>query len=178
MKNPSFPTKLLWIDLEMTGLDAQAQRIIEVAALVTDFELNELARLERIIHQSDAVLENAEAWPKENMAELFDQVRASTHAEADVQAELCQLVETHFGSEKAILAGNSIHQDRKFIKQWWTDLEKLLHYRMLDVSTLKVWLQGSKQAVFEKSETHRAMDDILESIAEFKWALEALKHDS
>ena len=166
---------LVWIDLEMTGLDPESQRIIEVAVLVTDFELNELGRLERIIHQSDAVLENAEAWPKENMASLFDQVRESKHVEADVQAELCQLVQVHFGNEKAILAGNSIHQDRKFIRQWWADLESLLHYRMLDVSTLKVWLQGSKQVVFDKSETHRAMDDILESIAEFKWALEVLK---
>ena len=174
MKESDIPSKLLWIDLEMTGLDP-SQRIIEVAVIVTDSNLNELERFEAILHQDQIVLENAEEWPKQNMQELFKQVSQSENSEEEVQSKLVELIRNQFGDEPAVLAGNSIHQDRRFIRRWWPQVEELLHYRMLDVSSLKIWLQASQQKQYDKNETHRAMDDILESIEEFKWSLEQLK---
>ncbi len=174
MNKTDFPTKLLWVDLEMTGLDPEKQRIIEVAVLVTDFELNELARYEAVIHQPEPVLEAAEDWPRENMSELFDQVRNAEKNEGTIVDDLEALIMEHFGDEPATLAGNSVHQDRRFIRQWWPGIEQLLHYRMLDVTTLKIWVGGSMDKQFEKGEQHRALEDIEESIVEFKWCLEQL----
>lgn len=171
------PTKLLWIDLEMTGLNPETQKIIEVAAIVTDFDLNEVASYSAIIMQDDEVLDNAEEWPKSNMSELFQLVRNSDKQESTVIGELHTLIKKCFGDEPAILAGNSIHQDRKFITKWWPQVDNLLHYRMLDVSTLKVILQGKTgDEGYQKQEVHRAMDDIKESIAELKWSLGELKN--
>lgn len=174
MTENDIPTKLLWVDLEMTGLDPAKQRIIEVAALVTDFNFVELDRFEMIIHQPEEVLQAAEDWPKENMKELFDLVRKSEHHEEDVIDAFCDFIKTNFGDERAVLAGNSIHQDRRFIRQWWTQVDNLLHYRMFDVSTLKMWIQGTMQKEFIKGDSHRALDDIQESIDEFRWSLEQL----
>jgi oligoribonuclease len=92
-----------------------------------------------------------------------------------VEQELMALVHEHFGSEPAILAGNSIHNDRNFIKQWWPELDLKLHYRMLDVSSLKVFMQGRYGVEFEKKEVHRAFDDIQASIAELQYYLEWLR---
>lgn len=174
MSENDVPTKLLWVDLEMTGLDPVKQRIIEVAAVITDFNLEEAARYEAIIHQPDEVLDNAEQWPKDNMSELFDAVRRSEKDEETVVGELLGLIQAHFGEEKAVLAGNSIHQDRRFIRQWWPKLEEVLHYRMLDVSSFKIWMQGALNKEFVKEENHRALGDIEESIIELKWCLEQL----
>ena len=174
MGENDIPTKLLWMDLEMTGLDPE-QRIIEVAVLITDFEFNELARYEAILNQPEEVLENAEDWPKQNMQEVFKLVRESTMSEEQVIQDLVDLTKQHFGDERAVLAGNSIHQDRRFIRRWWQPLEELLHYRMIDVSSFKIWLQGAKQEEYIKKEAHRAMGDIQESIDELKWSLEKLK---
>ncbi len=174
-ENNDLPTKLLWIDLEMTGLNPTTQRIIEVAALVTDFEFNQLDKYEAVIHQPDSILDAAEQWPRENMQDLFDQVRDSQVGEEQVIAELAELIQRNFGDEPAVLAGNSIHQDRLFIRQWWAPVEKKLHYRMLDVSTLKIWIQGSQGEAFAKQEKHRALEDIEESIDELKWALGKLR---
>ena len=168
------PKKLLWIDLEMTGLDPEKQVIIEVAAVVTDFSLTEIARYESLVHHAPEVLAGAEDWPKEHMQELFTEVAQAEKNNDEVQAELIEFVRTHF-DEPAILAGNSIHQDRRFIRASWPLLEQKLHYRMLDVSTLKVWLEGTKGVSYEKKEAHRALGDILESISELSWALQALK---
>ena len=172
------PSKLLWIDLEMTGIDPSKQRIIEVAAIVTDFNLHEIARYDSIIHQPDPVLDNAEDWPKENMQGLFEQVRKTHKNEGTVVDELEEFISKYFHGEPAVLAGNSIHQDRRFIRRWWPRIEALLHYRMLDVSTLKVWIQGAHGQQFEKSEQHRAQGDIEESIEELRWALELLAADN
>lgn len=172
---PELPTQLLWVDLEMTGLDPYTQRIIEVAAIVTDFEFNEVAKYEAIIHQEEDVLEKAEDWPKANMQKLFKEVRKSKTSEEQVVTDLLDLIHDHFPEEAVILAGNSIHNDRRFIRNWWPNIEGHLHYRMLDVSTFKIWLQGTKGVSFEKSEEHRALGDIRESISELKWCLEQLK---
>ncbi len=175
MNENDIPSKFLWMDLEMTGL-SPLQRIIEVAVIVTDSQLHELARYEAIIYQDEEVLANAEDWPKQNMQELLEEVRHSTNTESDVRVEINNLIKRHFGSEKAVLAGNSIHQDRRFIRQWWPDIDSQLHYRMLDVSAFKIWVQTTSKKEFGKAETHRALDDILESIDELKWCLSELKN--
>jgi len=176
------PTKLLWVDLEMTGLDAGQDVILEVAAEVTDFSFKTLASYEsRVQHPKEVVLARMQKniwWNDfpENRDE-FVQKLASGKPLGAVEQDLIALVEGQFGREPAILAGNSIHNDRNFIKQWWPALDLKLHYRMLDVSALKVYMMGKYGAdvEFEKKEVHRAFDDIQASIAEWQYYLEWLR---
>ena len=172
---PNTPKKLLWVDLEMTGLNPRKQKIIEIAAIVTDFDLSELGRFERIVQQSARTFKRAEQWPKDNMQELFKESEMAGIPEKEVIEDFTVFIEQHFGQEKAILAGNSIHQDRRFIRAGWDDVEEKLHYRMFDVSTLKIWVEGQTGKTYQKKEAHRALDDILESIEELKWLLKELK---
>lgn len=169
-------TKLLWVDLEMTGLDAQNDVIIEVAAEVTDWTFKTLASYEAIIHQSDEALNRANPWAKEQHAKsgLTEKVRQSTKTETTVIHELVEFIRSNFGDEPVVLAGNSIHNDRLFIKRWWPDVEALLHYRMLDVTSWKLPMQGKYGVVFDKNDGHRAFDDIQASIAELQYYLEWL----
>jgi len=171
------PTKLFWVDLEMTGLDSDKDVIIEVAAEVTDFNFKTLANYEAIIHQSDEKLANMNEWAMQQHASsgLVERIRRQGRPEKDVKHELVGFIKAQFGNEPAILAGNSIHNDRMFIKKWWPEVDALLHYRMLDVSSLKVFMQGHYGVQFEKKEVHRAFDDIQASIAEFQYYLEWLK---
>lgn len=169
------PKKILWMDLEFTGLDHNKQRIIEVGILVTDFKFNELDKYEAVINQSDQILAAAEDWPKENMQPLFDEVRSSEIQETTVISDICDLIDRNFIDEPVILAGNSIHSDRKFVKAWWPEVDAKLHYRMLDVTSYKVWLQGSDGEPYAKQSSHRALEDIRESINEMKWSLEQLR---
>src|SRR5665647_1250909 len=114
------PTKLLWVDLEMTGLDVQSDVIIEVAVEVTDFNFKTLASYEAIIHQPDNVMERANDWAKQQHAisGLAERVRTQGRPEQEVVHELVGFIQAQFGDEPAILAGNSIHNDRNFIKRW------------------------------------------------------------
>lgn len=168
------PTKLLWVDLEMTGLDVQNDVILEIAAEVTDMDFKTLASYEAVIHQPDEVLERANDWAKQQHAKsgLTERVRGEGRPEQEVVHELADFIKAQFGDESAVLAGNSIHNDRNFIKRWWPDVDALLHYRMLDVSAWKVLMQGKYGVVFEKKEVHRAFDDIQASIAELQHYLE------
>ena len=174
------PTRLLWVDLEMTGLDSAEDVILEVAAEITDFEFNTLASYEAMVAQpSDIVAERMQknAWWQsypENRDEFIRKTSDASVAKllAQVESELIALVEQHFGSEPAVLAGNSIYNDRKFIAQWWPKLDLKLHYRMLDVSAWKVFMQGAYGVQFEKREVHRAFDDIQASVAELQHYLE------
>lgn len=170
-------TKLLWVDLEMTGLDPERHVITEVAAEVTDWNFNTLGTYEAIIFHPDDVLDQANDWTKaqDAVSGLFNQVRTEGRPEQDVQRELAEFIRKQFGDEPAVLAGNSIHQDRRFIRQWWSDVEALLHYRMLDVTGWKVVLEGKYGVRFEKQEQHRAGADIHESIAELQYYLEWLQ---
>ena len=173
------PTKLLWVDLEMTGLDPEVHRILEVGAFITDFSFKKIpdSNFHAIVFQSDATLDAASDVSKKmgTLNGLNDQVRSQGRPEADVQREFAALIRHHFGDEPATLAGNSIHQDRRFIRKWWPEVDALLHYRMLDVSSLKVYMQGKYGLDFEKKETHRALGDIEESIAEWEYYMEWLK---
>lgn len=179
----AIPTKLLWVDLEMTGLDAQHDVILEVAAEITDFNMVTLASYEACVRQpKNVVVDRMQKnvwWASypENRDEFVRKLDQGKPSE-QVEQELISLVEEHFGTEPAILAGNSIHNDRNFIKQWWPALDLKLHYRMLDVSSWKIFMQGRHGVEFEKKEVHRAFDDIQASIAELQYYLEWFKENT
>jgi oligoribonuclease len=170
--------KLLWIDLEMTGLDPQKDKILEVAAIATDMQLNEIASFEAVVKVDEEVMKSrmvGEFWEKNSKSRdaLMVQNRDGKPV-AEVEKELLEFVGQNFGQE-IYLAGNSIHQDRKFLEQEMPELNKKLHYRMLDVSAWKIYFENALGKKFIKPENHRALDDINGSIEEFKWYLTFLK---
>lgn len=174
------PTKLLWMDLEMTGLDAQQDVILEVAAEVTDFNMVTLASYEaRLKQPREVVVDRMQknVWWANYPANRDEFVTRLDEGktDAEVEQDLIALLAEHFGDEPAVLAGNSIHNDRNFIKQWWPAFDLKLHYRMLDVSAWKVFMQGRHDVTFEKKEVHRAFDDIQASIAELQYYVEWFK---
>lgn len=177
--------KLLWIDLEMTGLDPEKDRILEVAAIATGWDLEpietktgEKAELTAVVKVSEELMKKrmvGEFWEKN--AESRDglmQQNALGKSVTEVEDELLAFVDKYFG-EEVILAGNSIHQDRKFIDREWPRLAERLHYRMLDVSAWKVYFEGAKKQKFIKREAHRALDDIKGSIEELQWYLSFMR---
>ena len=175
-KKPDRPTKLFWVDLEMTGLDTQRDIILEIAAEITDFHFSTLARYEaHVKHPPELVRARMQknAWWDEYPKNRDDFLRDLSSGKdlQEVERELVTLLEEQFGSEPVVLAGNSIHQDRQFIRRWWPAVESKLHYRMLDVTTLKVFMQGRYGVEFEKKEVHRAFDDIQASINELQYYL-------
>lgn len=169
-------TKLLWVDLEMTGLDVTKDVIIEIAAEVTDFNFKTLASYEAVIAQPQEKLDAMDEWCQEQHSKsgLLDRITAEGRTEKEVIHELVGFITAEFGNEPAVLAGNSIHNDRNFIKQWWPEVDQLLHYRMLDVSSFKILMQSKYDEQFKKKEVHRAFDDIQASIAELQHYLEVL----
>jgi oligoribonuclease len=177
------PTKLLWVDLEMTGLDPNEDLILEIAAEITDFDFKTIASYEAIVKQpKDKVLERMgkNIWWADypsNRDDFLAKVEGGKEP-AQVEAELIALIEEQFGQEPAILSGNSIHNDRGFIRKYWPNLDLKLHYRMLDVSAWKVLIQGKYGVKFDKKEVHRAFDDIQASIAELQYYLEWFKNES
>lgn len=171
---------MLWMDLEMTGLEPELDRILEVAVLATDWDFRETARYEAVVHvEADYVQERManqfwDNYPEVRKA-LQEQNKSGKRPEV-VEKELIEFIEQYFdGEEPVILAGNSIHQDRKFIDREWPELAKKLHYRMLDVSAWKVVFNGKYRKKFAKPETHRALEDIKGSIQELKYYLKKVK---
>lgn len=179
----AIPAKLLWVDLEMTGLEVEKDVLLEIAAEVTDFNFITLASYEaRIKQDHETVVDRMQKniWWKEYPANR-DQFIGSLGKGKDlavVEQEMIKLVDEQFNGEPAILAGNSIHNDRNFIKHWMPALDLKLHYRMLDVTTLKIIMQGKYGYEFEKNDAHRAFDDIQASIAELQHYLDKLKDGS
>ena len=170
--------KLLWIDLEMTGLSPVKDRILEVAAIATDFDLNEVARFEAVVKVSPRLMKKrmvGEFWEKnaESRDGLMKQI-ASGKSATEVERELIKFIDENFGDE-IYLAGNSIHQDEKFIEHEWPKLRARLHYRMLDVSAWKIYFENALGKKFTKREMHRALDDIEGSIEELKYYLGFMK---
>lgn len=171
------PTKLLWVDLEMTGLEPTEDVILEVAVEVTDFNFKTLETYEARLKQGhDTVVKRMQAniWWREypaNRDEFLNGLESAKDPK-QVEAELVELLARNFGDEPAVLAGNSIHNDRNFIKQWLPAFDIKLHYRMVDVSTLKILMQAKYGHVYEKDSKHRAYDDIQASIAELQDYLE------
>lgn len=167
------PTKLLWVDLEMTGLEPSKDVLLEVGLEVTDFDFKTLETYEARINQDqNLVVERMQAniWWREFPTNRDDFLANLSHGKSldQIEQELIELVYKHFGDEPAVLAGNSIYNDRLFIKHWMPKLDLKLHYRMLDVSAFKILMQGKYGVVFEKDSTHRAFDDIQASIAELQ----------
>jgi oligoribonuclease len=168
---------LVWIDMEMTGLDPSKERIIEIATILTDGNLVELGvGPDLVIHQDDAVLAAMDDWNRTHhkASGLTERVKASTVTDGDAEAQTLAFIAQHVGAkDRPVLAGNSIHQDRRFIRKYMPKLDVRLHYRMVDVSTIKElarrWFPAiiAKQPV--KKDTHRALDDIRESIDELRY---------
>jgi oligoribonuclease len=169
---------LVWLDMEMSGLDPGKERIIEVAAIMTDGNLTELAvGPDLVIHQPDEVLAAMDDWNRKHhtASGLVERVKASAITDADAEAQLLAFIQTHVPSSKdrPVLAGNSIHQDRRFIRRYMPQLDARLHYRMVDVSTIKElarrWYPQVLLKQPQKKDTHRALDDIRESIDELRF---------
>lgn len=167
--------RLIWIDMEMTGLDPEACRIIEVAAIVTDNQLNVIAEAPVLaIHQSDALLAAMDEWctRTHGASGLVARVQASTIDEAAAEAQLIDFLSQHVTPGSSPMCGNSIGQDRRFMARYMPQLERFFHYRNLDVSTLKELCRRWRpdlMAGLHKQGTHLALDDIRESIAELRY---------
>ncbi|MBR7792755.1 oligoribonuclease [Undibacterium sp. FT147W] len=166
---------LIWVDMEMTGLDPDNDRIIEVAVVVTDSQLNVLAEGPVFaIHQSDETLNKMDAWNKgtHGRSGLIDKVKASTFSEADAEEALIAFLKPYVPAGKSPMCGNSICQDRRFMARGMPKLEAFFHYRNLDVSTLKELCRRWKPELstgFKKHQKHTALADIVESIEELKY---------
>ncbi len=165
---------LIWIDMEMTGLQPDSDRVIEIAMLVTDPQLNLVATGPvLVIHQPDEVLDGMDSWNKSTHARsgLIERVRASRLTEADAEGQALEFLGAHVPAGVSPMCGNSICQDRRFLARWMPRLEAHFHYRNLDVSTLKELVKRWKPELkaFAKEGKHEALADILESIEELKF---------
>ncbi|MEJ6668736.1 oligoribonuclease [Alcaligenes aquatilis] len=166
--------RLVWLDMEMTGLDPDKERIIEVAVVVTEADLTLVAEGPvLVVHQSNALLDGMDAWNKgtHGRSGLIDKVKASTLTEAQAEDQLLDFLKEHVPAGKSPLCGNTISQDRRFMYRYMPRLEAFFHYRNLDVSTLKeLALRWKPEVVksFVKQSRHEALTDIYESIDELK----------
>ena len=174
------PDNLIWIDLEMTGLDSQTDRIIEIAAIITDSQLNILAEGPVLaIHQSDATLAKMDDWNQKQHGEsgLIARVRASQTNEREAELRTLEFLNLYVPRGKSPMCGNSICQDRRFLARCMPELEAYFHYRNLDVSTLKElarrWYPERSKG-FSKTSAHLALQDIRDSIEELRFYRERL----
>ncbi len=172
---PQDQNNLIWIDMEMTGLVPESDRIIEVAIVVTDANLNTIAEGPvLVLNQPDAVLDAMDSWNKSTHKKsgLIDKVKASTLAEVDVEAQMIEFLKEHVPAATSPMCGNSICQDRRFMARCLPKLEAYFHYRNLDVSTLKELARRWKPEIMagmKKHGKHEALADIYESIEELKY---------
>ncbi|UDM17643.1 oligoribonuclease [Vogesella sp. XCS3] len=172
---PQDPTHLIWLDMEMTGLNPDGDRIIEVAMIITDGQLNVVAESPVIaVHQPDSVLDAMDDWNKNTHGKsgLVARVKASAVSEAQAEQLLLDFLQQYVPAGKSPMCGNTICQDRRFMARWMPQLEAYFHYRNLDVSTLKElckrWRPEIAKGVVKKGK-HEALADILESIEELRY---------
>jgi oligoribonuclease len=172
MQNAS---NLVWVDLEMTGLEPDRDVVIEMATIVTDSDLNTLAEGPVIaIHQVDSILDNMDEWntTHHNRSGLVERVKSSAYDESTAARETIAFLDEWVPRDSSPMCGNTICQDRRFMARHLPDLEVWFHYRNLDVSALKILMQRWRpdlEAGFRKSATHLALDDIRESIEELRY---------
>lgn len=160
---------IFWVDLEMTGLDPYESVILEFAGIVTDLKLNQQHRYQAVVHQPESELAKMNEWnwkthTESGLLELVPQGKPL----AVVEQEIIDFIHKHFGDDKPILAGNSIHQDRKFIDRYMKRLADNLHYRMIDVSSFKQVFRYLYNIEYSKASPHRAFEDISASIEELQ----------
>jgi len=162
--------------MEMTGLDEKTCKILEVAVVITDLDLQTLEEFHSVVKQPQAVLDGMDDWCKKTHGKsgLTAEV-SSGRSLADVEAGLVNLGKKHFGKENIVLCGNSVGQDRRFIDAYMATFAKMLHYRLIDVSSFKEIFRSKYGISMDKKDMHRARADILESIAELKHYLSFVK---
>ena len=172
---PQASANLVWMDLEMSGLDPKTCQILEIATLITDKDLNLVAQGPAlVVHQPDSVLEAMDDWNKNHHSHsgLTQAVKDSTLSLAEAERQTLEFVARHCAAKSSPLCGNTIYQDRRFLIEYMPKLEDYLHYRLVDVSTIKElvkrWYGPDFQAP-PKKQKHKALDDILETIEELKF---------
>ena len=164
---------LLWVDLEMTGLDEAVDSILEVAIVVTDIELKPLEEYHRVVFQPPTVLAAMNDWCKKTHGEsgLTALVAEGTPL-AQVEKEVLELIGRHYGSkDRVVIVGNSVGNDKRFLDKYMPEVAKRLHYRLIDVSSFKEIFRDKYNLNFQKKNAHRAVDDIHESIRELSFYL-------
>ena len=172
---PQDPNNLIWIDMEMSGLNPDTDKVLEVAIVVTDSQLNTVAEAPvLVVHQADAVLDAMDDWNRSTHAKsgLVERVKASVLSEAGLQEQMVAFLSRHVPPKISPMCGNSVHQDRRFMARHLPDLEAYFLYRNLDVSTLKELAKRWKPAIMAgltKHGKHEALADIYESIEELKY---------
>ena len=169
---------LLWLDMEMTGLDINKEVVIEVACIVTDMNFRELDSFETIVKQPQSYLDSMDSWNTEHHGKSGLTAKVPTGMDPEMmEMKLIDLINKHFPlsrtdlKKRPIMAGNSIAQDRLFIDKYFKNLSARLHYRMVDVSSFKVVMNNKYNLEYKKQNSHRALDDIRESIGELKFYL-------
>ena len=169
------PNNLIWVDMEMSGLNPDADMVLEVAIVVTDTNLNTVAEAPvLVVHHGDAVLDAMDSWNKAAHAKsgLIERVKGSSLSESDLENRMVEFLQQHVPPGVSPMCGNSVHQDRRFMARHLPRLEAFFHYRNLDVSTLKELMKRWKPelaAGFAKHGKHEALADIYESIDELKY---------
>lgn len=161
--------RFFFLDMEMTGLDVAANRIIEVAVIITDLNFKEIERYQAVIRQPLEFLNQMDEWNKRTHTDsgLLNEIPRGK-PQIEVEMELIDLVKKHFPRQKVMLTGNSISQDKLFIEAYMKKFAEYLHYRIIDISSMKAIFQYVRGIRFQKGNTHRAIDDVQKSIDELK----------
>jgi len=167
--------RLVWVDMEMSGLRPETDRILEIAMIVTDGDLNIVAEGPvLVLHQQDAILNGMDAWNKgtHGKSGLIDKVKASTLTESEAEAQCIAFLKQHVKAGISPMCGNTIHQDRRFMNRYLPKLEAYFHYRNIDVSTVKELCKRWHPEIakgFSKQQAHTALADIIESVEELRY---------